>query len=278
MIVLPLLLAVPSVLAVGSFVNPSSSASSLTLHPGDEVRIEWRQVPDYDLLSLGYYSYSNRTVTWLISNSNGHPTSYDWTARPDLDGFTTWQNDTFNLYCVNGTNFGLPFQSSPFHFQSKEADTASTTTSSSSSPTSVDVATTPTTTQATPQSLTSQSQGGLSTGAKAGIGAGIAVAVLLIVVLGFLAFRRRDESRGNGLGGSYQHTNDDHVVPGGNNRTYRAGGYPQFGGTPDTASTGIVEKSPPVEMDGTPMGTVELDGGNHHGTQGGVYNGKFRAA
>ncbi|ORY56589.1 uncharacterized protein BCR38DRAFT_114536 [Pseudomassariella vexata] len=187
----------PSVVATGHFTKPNEQNGTITFQLGEQVEVEWDKTADYSILSLGYYSYTNQTITWLISNSPNYPTTYTWTVHAIRDGFTDAKDDEFWLYIVNGTNFGAPFQSPGFFIQSKSAATQTTksATTISSTPNPTGAAATGTNTVGEGNSTSSDSssdsastgtsstagnndntsnQGELSTGARAGIGAGIA--------------------------------------------------------------------------------------------------------
>ncbi|KAK8066031.1 hypothetical protein PG997_012778 [Apiospora hydei] len=165
---LPLL---PLAGAEGTFITPSGPDGKNIYQVGSKVDVEWTGTADYSMLSLGYYSSSNVTVKWLISNSGNYPTSYTWTPRPATDGFSKWEEDQFYLYIVNGSDFGVPFQSPAFSIR-KQATT--TSASSTSAPTASPTASPTTTEQAgTPDHPANSDAEGLSTGTKAGIGAGV---------------------------------------------------------------------------------------------------------
>ncbi|KAK6834331.1 hypothetical protein PG987_009025 [Apiospora arundinis] len=183
----------PLAVAQGRFLTPGGEAGTITYHAGDKVDVEWTGTAAYSILSLGYYSSTNTTVKWLISNSPNYPTSYTWTPRPALDGFSTWEQDQFFLYIVNGTDFGSPIQSPPFNIRKQAATTsAPSTTVSTVTPTASPKA------SDTPSPVDSGDEG-LSTGAKAGIGAGVGGGALLIIGLlayYFLRRRRNQDSHG----------------------------------------------------------------------------------
>ncbi|KAK7935461.1 hypothetical protein PG985_000956 [Apiospora marii] len=201
----------PLARAEGAFINPSGQdgKTTTTYRTGEKVDVEWSGTADYSLLSLGYYSSSNVTVKWLISNSPNYPTSYTWTPRPAMDGFSSWEQDQFYLYIVNGTNFGAPFQSPSFYIR-KQATTASASTTASPTVSQTRAPTPSTTAPATSDPANSDAEG-LSTGAKAGIGAGVGGGALLIIaLLAFYFLRRRRSSPPAGVyeKPAYQETGD----------------------------------------------------------------------
>ncbi|KAK8111508.1 uncharacterized protein PG998_007965 [Apiospora kogelbergensis] len=191
-----------AVVADGTFLTPGGDAGKTTLYTGEKFDVEWAGTAAYSILSLGYYSSSNITIKWLISNSPNYPTSYTWTPRPALDGFSSWEQDQFFLYIVNGTNFGAPFQSPAFTIRKKSynhisfdhcrihsrrpnhgpGDEPDASVGASDSA-NIDA-------------------GGLSTGAKAGIGAGVGGGALLII--GLLAFFLLKRRRVEGSHGVYE--------------------------------------------------------------------------
>ncbi|KAK5097681.1 hypothetical protein LTR70_000606 [Exophiala xenobiotica] len=218
----PLLGLVTSVLATGYFTNPTDS--SLTVKTGDTITISWTNITDYDILSLGYFSNSNQTITWLIGNSNSQPTSYRWTVDAVARGFDLTEGDIFAFYICKDYNFGDPFQSSSFKI-SDDSDSSSSTTAAAS-PTSsasdlsstITPSNTPTgtgtaaTASATGTSVGSSSSSstdtaadsnntvpspssGLSTGAKAGIAVGIIIGVLGFAAAAFMYIRQRKQEK-----------------------------------------------------------------------------------
>lgn len=111
-----------------------------------------------------------------------------------MDGFSSWEQDQFYLYIVNGTNFGAPFQSPSFYIRKQATTTsASATTSSTVLQTKGPTPTSSTTAPATSDPANSDAEG-LSTGAKAGIGAGVGGSALLIIALLAYFFLRRHRS------------------------------------------------------------------------------------
>ncbi|KAK8046494.1 hypothetical protein PG996_014558 [Apiospora saccharicola] len=181
--------------AEGVFINPSGQNGKMTTYrAGEKVDVEWSGTAGYPILSLGYYSSSNVTVTWLISNAQNYPTGYTWTPRPAMDGFSNWEQDQFYLYIVNGTNFGAPFQSPAFLIRKPATTTSAPTTTRSTVPQTEVPTPTPTPSPTAPAEsdpVNSDAEG-LSTGAKAGIGAGVGgCALLAIGLLAFFFVRRR---------------------------------------------------------------------------------------
>ena len=55
-----------SVQALGSFVTPSGADGSNSYTVGQPLNIQWQNTESYTILSLGYKSSSNETITWLI--------------------------------------------------------------------------------------------------------------------------------------------------------------------------------------------------------------------
>ncbi|KAK8034719.1 hypothetical protein PG993_009714 [Apiospora rasikravindrae] len=186
----------------GTFISPDGPDGKNIYQVGDKVNVEWTGTAAYSLLSLGYYSSSNVTVKWLISNSPNYPTSYTWTPRPAADGFEKWEEDQFYLYIVNGTDFGSPFGSPAFSIR-KQATTTSASSTGAPTPTTAPNPTPTATKQAgTPDHPANSDAGGLSTGAKAGMGAGVGGGALLILaLLAFFFLRRR---RNTGAAGEYE--------------------------------------------------------------------------
>ena len=56
-----------SAAAVGVFDNPSGADGANTFEVGSQINVRWHGAENYAILSLGYYSLTNRTTTWLIS-------------------------------------------------------------------------------------------------------------------------------------------------------------------------------------------------------------------
>ncbi|KAK5089900.1 hypothetical protein LTR05_000067 [Lithohypha guttulata] len=225
-----------TVLATGYFLNPAGNDGSLSVTPGNTIDISWTNVSDYNILSLGYYSTSNQTITWLIVNSQSHPTSYRWTVDAVAKGFNLADSKLFAFYICKGLNFGDPFISSYFVINdaasssstSSASSTASTTvvaqtattftstlssssTSATSLPSSVTPSNNPTSTgtaaaaaaSATNNTLppvTASDSSGLGTGAKAGISVGVVIAALAIAVIAFLLLRRKRRTKQNAGG------------------------------------------------------------------------------
>lgn len=111
-----------------------------------------------------------------------------------MDWFSSWEQDQFYLYIVNGTDFGAPFQSPSFYIRKQAtATSASTTTGPTVSQTAA-----PTPSQTPKETGTSDPANSdtkrLSTGAKAAIGAGVGGGALLIIALLALFFLRRRRS------------------------------------------------------------------------------------
>ncbi|KAK8100635.1 hypothetical protein PG999_011009 [Apiospora kogelbergensis] len=157
-----------AVVADGTFLTPGGDAGKTTLYTGEKFDVEWAGTAAYSILSLGYYSSSNITIKWLISNSPNYPTSYTWTPRPALDGFSSWEQDQFFLYIVNGTNFGAPFQSPAFTIRKKATTTSASTTvgSTAAAPTTVPAA------SPTPSGASSETQQSVGASDSANIDAG----------------------------------------------------------------------------------------------------------
>lgn len=192
--------------ATGKFINPSGSDGSLTVATGDTIDISWTNTSNYDVLSLGYYSTSNATITWLISDSQSHPTSFRWTVDAAAQGFDLTASRLFVFYICKGYDFGAPFTSSYFVINNDKnagSKTSTTDVQTSSSPTAT------TQSQTAQQSSTatviytstasslsssdgssSSSSASLSTGAKVGIAIGVIVAVLGGAVAAFFLLRR----------------------------------------------------------------------------------------
>lgn len=139
------------------------------------------------------------------ANSINHDTSYTWTPRPDLDGFSDWETDLFYLLVVNSTNFGAPFTTNWFGIVKEVATTTSSLTTTQSTTTAATTATTLATTSATTTAAaaatpTTEGQGsgsqGLSSGAAAGVGVGVAAAVLIFAALvALFCWRKRKAAR-----------------------------------------------------------------------------------
>ena len=56
-----------SVQGLGSFVTPSGSDGSNSYTVNQTLNIQWKNTANYTILSLGYSSSNNETITWLIS-------------------------------------------------------------------------------------------------------------------------------------------------------------------------------------------------------------------
>ncbi|KAK7967037.1 uncharacterized protein PG986_001314 [Apiospora aurea] len=194
--------------AEGTFITPSGPDGKNFYQVGSRVDVEWTGAADYSQLSLGYYSSSNVTVKSPISDSLNYPTSYTWTPRPATDGFSKWGEDQFYLYIVNGSDFGLPFESPAFSIRKQATTTlASSTSAPTASPTvspTVSPTASPTATKqaGTPDHPANSDAGGLSSGAKAGIGAGVGGGALLI--LGLVAFFLLRRRKTTGAAGEYE--------------------------------------------------------------------------
>lgn len=127
---------IATVAATGRFTNPSGSDGSLTVATGDTIDISWTNISNYDILSIGYYSTSNQTITWLISNSQSHPTSFRWTVDVVAQGFDLTESRVFAFYACKDYNFGDPFISSYFVINDNEnAGSATSTTENTPTPT-----------------------------------------------------------------------------------------------------------------------------------------------
>lgn len=58
-----------SVLGTGQFISPpdaTAGTSGTNLTYGVANTVEWNKVADYVVLSMGYGSYTNATITWFI--------------------------------------------------------------------------------------------------------------------------------------------------------------------------------------------------------------------
>lgn len=212
--IFPLAAFLTTVLATGSFTSPSGADGSLTVITGDKVSVAWTNTADYDVLSLGYFSGSNQTITWLISNSKNYPTSYKWTVDAVAKGFNLSDSRLFAFYICKDYNFGSPFVSSTFIVNDATASSTSTLltkTSSTASATSLLPPTTTPTADANPLTTTptssaaaaahtgassttgSTASSGLSSGAIAGLVVGVVVGVAGFAAAAFMYFRQRQQ-------------------------------------------------------------------------------------
>lgn len=213
--VISLFLFITTTLATGIFVNPAPNADgAVILATGNTIDISWTNTLDYDILSLGYYSTSNQTVTWLISNSQSNPTSFSWTVDASARGFQLSASRIFAFYIVKDLNFGDPFHSSWFIIDDNlnagstanapthtitVTSTISINTQASKTPSETSqligsqVTFTSTSASATVAGSDSSSHASasLSTGAVAGIAVGAVIAALAIAILLFIIFRQR---------------------------------------------------------------------------------------
>jgi len=121
------------VVSTGKFLNPAGAQGAITVTEGSYINLSWTNISDYSILSLGYLSASNQTITWLISNSKSHPTSYNWTVDAVEHGFNLTSSPLFYFYICNGTNFGAGFESSYIVVNAKSSSPASSSSSISTS-------------------------------------------------------------------------------------------------------------------------------------------------
>lgn len=166
------------------------------MNDGDTINISWTNTSDYDILSLGIYSTTNTTATWLISNSQSNPTSYNWTVDAAAQGFDLTVDRLFTFYICKDQNFSALFVSP--YFLINDASTSAGASASSSPSSSVAASSTPTSTgsAATSSASASSSSSGLSGGAIAGIVIGVGIGVLgLAAIFALLSVRQRRKSK-----------------------------------------------------------------------------------
>jgi hypothetical protein len=50
----------------GFFTNPTGADGSVSYTTGQQVDISWEGTEEYSILSLGFYSEADPTISWLI--------------------------------------------------------------------------------------------------------------------------------------------------------------------------------------------------------------------